>query len=88
MRLIVSAIGSPTYKIAWFIATALSEHVGNTETYLKDSQCFVNTLNTLEVKNSDLLFNFLVVSLFTQVPIKEAIVLTQQAFPVDLGTAC
>ena len=86
LRPIVSAIGSPTYELAKYLATLLQTHIGQTSSYIKDSGHFISKISTLNLNPGDRLISFDVVSLFTKVLIKDTLTLIQQIFPEDIKT--
>ena len=73
LRPIVSAIDSPTYKLSKEIATILSPLAGHTSSFVKDSADFARRVRETTFDEDDRLVSFDVVSLFTKVPIAEAI---------------
>ena len=73
LRPIVNTIGSPTYLLAQYLAKKLRPLVGNTSSYIKDSTSFVQWARNLEMKDEDLMVSFDIVSLYTMIPIDEAI---------------
>jgi hypothetical protein len=85
LRPIVSAIGSPTHKIARYIARLIQPFVGQTETYVQDSRHFVNIIKNMKLSETDLLVSFDVISLFTRIPISEVFPLMEQILPSDLS---
>ena len=72
LRPIISSIGSPTYRLAKELARILSPLTGNTTSTVKNSSHFVQQLREVQVDQDDTLVSFDVVSLFTKVPIDEA----------------
>ena len=72
LRPIVCTIGSPTYALAKELARVLSPLTGQSPSYIKNSAHFVERIKTLKIDESDLLVSFDVQSLFTRVPIDEA----------------
>ena len=72
LRPIVNTIGGPTYLLAKFLALKLKPLVGRTESFMKDSASFIDELKDIKLDPRDILVSFDVVSLFTCIPIKEA----------------
>ena len=68
-RPIVSTIGSPTYDLAKELARILSPLAGSSETNTGE---FIERLKKVNISSDDMMVSFDVVSLFTQVPLKEA----------------
>ncbi|XP_071052554.1 uncharacterized protein [Onthophagus taurus] len=73
LRPIVSAINSPTYQLAKHLAKILSPFTGNTESYDRDSIHFVESVKGVKLDAGDMLVSFDVESLFTRVPVKDAV---------------
>jgi hypothetical protein len=65
----VAAIGSPTYLLAKELARILTPLAGSTETQVKNSAEFVRRIKPQE---GEIMISFDLVSLFTKVPIQEA----------------
>jgi hypothetical protein len=84
LRPIVNTIGSPTYNIAKYLTTLLKPHIGKTSSYIKDSTHFIEKIKDLQLERDDLLVSFDVVSLFTNVPIKEVLQHIDSLFPKDI----
>nr|XP_060632240.1 uncharacterized protein LOC132775540 [Anolis sagrei ordinatus] len=84
LRPIVSAIGSPTYDLAKFLAAQLQSHIGLTTHYIKDSAHFIEKISNLKLNTNDKLISFDVVSLFTMVPVADTMALINQRFPEDI----
>ena len=73
MRPIVSTIGSPCYRLAKELARILTPLVGKNSYTVKNSTDFVHRIQEVHVAQGDQLISFDVVSLFTQVPVDEAL---------------
>jgi hypothetical protein len=73
LRPIVNTIGSPTYELARYVAGILRPLVGKTDSYIKDSRDFVELIKEEKIDSKDMLISFDVVSLFTKIPLNEAI---------------
>ena len=73
LRPIVSAFGLPTYRLAKELARILTPLAGGTETKVKNSTEFVRRIKEMEPQVGEIIVSFDVVSLFTKVPIQEAI---------------
>ena len=73
MRPIVSCSGSPTYRLAKDLARILTPLSGQTTYTVMNSTKFVERLQEVRIRPEDLLVSFDVTSLFTQVPIDEAL---------------
>jgi hypothetical protein len=75
LRSIVSTIGAPPYCLAQHLAKQLGEYVRNSPRHVKNSMEFINIIKSLRAGPEDILVSFDVVSLFTMVPIVEALCL-------------
>jgi predicted GIY-YIG superfamily endonuclease len=78
LRPIVNTIGSPTYELAKYVAKILGPLVGHTDSFIKDSNDFINTIKNEKMKPNDTLISFDVVSLFTKIPLNDAILLVKE----------
>lgn len=84
LRPIVSAIGSPTYTLAKHLTTLLQPVVGTCEHHVKNSTEFVKNIHNIKLDPQDILVSFDVVSLFTRVPLKDALQLLESNFTPDV----
>lgn len=73
LKPIVNTICSPTYELAKYVPKILNRLIGNIDSFIKDSNDFVNLIKTERVDQDDILVSFGVVSLFTKIPLDEAI---------------
>lgn len=73
LRPIVNTIGSPTYLLAQFLARKLRPLAGNNSSYIKDSASFVQWNENLEIKDEYLIVSFDIISLYTMIPLDEAL---------------
>lgn len=73
LRPIVNTIGGPTYLLAKFLVLKLKPLVGRTESFVKDSASYIKELKDIKLDPGDILASFDVVSLFTCIPIGEAL---------------
>ena len=79
----VSTIGSPNYNLAKELARILAPLVGNTPTHIKNSTHFVQLTKDMALHDNDLLVSFDVKSLFTKVPIDEAMQIAAEKLQED-----
>jgi hypothetical protein len=70
--------------LAPYLAKQLGKYVGNSPCHVKNSMEFINTIRSLRAGPEDILVSFDVVSLFTMVPIVEALHLLSQHFDEDI----
>ncbi|XP_071442250.1 uncharacterized protein [Hetaerina americana] len=80
LRPIVSAIGSPTYKLAKHLTSVLSPHVGCCEHHLRNSADFVKIPEGIHLAEGDILVSLDVVSLFTRVSLTDTLRLLDAKF--------
>jgi hypothetical protein len=73
LRPIVSSIGSPCYALAGIIHKILSTLAGKSESFVKNSGHFIKLLKCVNLQALDTLVSFDIVSLFTNVPVDEAL---------------
>lgn len=73
LRLIVNTIGGPSYLLTKHLALRLKRLVGNIDSSLKNSYSFINEIKDFKLEPNDILVSFDVVSLFTKIPINDAI---------------
>ena len=83
LRPIVASIGSPTYSIEKELARILSPLRGKTDSYIKNSHHFVHKLTETTIQDCELMVSFDVKSLFTQVPINEALEVIEEQLKKD-----
>lgn len=73
MRPIVSAIGFPSYGLPKELSRILAPLAGRTEHTVKNSTAFIERIRGFLLAPEDQLVNVDVTSIFTQVPINEAL---------------
>jgi hypothetical protein len=73
LRPIMSSIGSPCYALADFLHKILIPLAGKWKSSVKNVSHFLQLLKTANLQSLDTLVNFDVVSLFTNVPVSEAL---------------
>ena len=73
LRPIVSCIGAPSYQLSKHNASLISPLAGKTDSHMKNSKHFVELMVGLRVEEDEMLVSFNVTSLFTNVPINEAV---------------
>ena len=73
LRPIVSCIGAPSYKLSRYITSLISPLAGKTDSHVRNSKNFVEMMSGLSVEEDEILVSFDVSSLFTNVPIHEAV---------------
>ena len=83
MRPIVSAVGSPCYRLARELAQILTPLAGPNGYTVKNFVSFVETVKELQISPQDLLVSFNVTNLFTQVPIMEALRVIEEKLAGD-----
>ena len=75
---IVSFVSLPTYQLSKFLTSLLSPIVGLSDHNVRNSQHFVQFVNTQKLRDTEVLVSFDVVSLFTRVPTTRAIQVTRE----------
>lgn len=83
MRLIVSAIGSPSYSLAKELPRILTPLSGHTHHTLKNSTVFAERIREIQTTPEDRLVSFNVTGLFTQVPVDEALRVLEEQLDKD-----
>jgi hypothetical protein len=79
----VSSIGSPCYTPVGFIQTTLNPLAGNSEASAENSDHFIQLLKPIELQDQDILVSFDMVSLFTNVPIKQSLEIVKTKLDTD-----
>jgi hypothetical protein len=80
LRPIVNCIASPTYSLAKHFTGIVNPFVGHFPSHIRNSEGFIQKLNTICLQKSGILVIFDVVSLFTKVPLEDTLQLLQQHF--------
>lgn len=83
LRPIVSGIGSPCHKLARFLVNILNPLVGNTATFIKNSQDFINKIQGRTIPDGALIGSFDVTNLFTTTPVEEALKIARERLQAD-----
>ncbi len=73
LRPIVSCINAPSYKLSKYIASVISPLAGKTSSHVLNSKHFAGLVKEERVEVEETLVSFDVTSLFTNVPIDEAV---------------
>ena len=83
LRPIVCTINSPTYEIAKMLAKILTPMTGHTNSFIKNSTHLVEELRNWRIEQEDLMVSFDVKSLFTNVPIDNALMILMERLQND-----
>ena len=73
LRPTISAIGSPIYSLAKFVTSIISPLAGTTSSFAKNSKHFMEMISEERVNGNKVMVSFDVKSLFTNVPVGEAL---------------
>ena len=73
LRPIVNTIGSPSYGLARLLTDKLKPLVSHSQSFIKDSSHFIQNINTMSLRESDIMVIFDVVSLYTKIPVNEVV---------------
>ena len=73
LRPITSMIGSPAYELAAHLTKIISPVLGKTEYTVSNSKSFVEEIRNLTLDETEEMVSFDVVSLFTKVPVEDAV---------------
>ena len=71
LRPIVSAIGTATYNTARYINWILSPICEQLPSHIKNTEDFIDSIQTLQIEDDEVMISFDIKSLFTNVPVKE-----------------
>ncbi|XP_018574625.1 uncharacterized protein LOC108913546 [Anoplophora glabripennis] len=69
----VSAVGSATHPLVRYIAQEKRDLVGGAEHHVKNARDFIDRIREIELQPGNILVSFDVTSLFTKVPVDEAL---------------
>lgn len=67
IRPIVNTIAGPTYHLAKCLAKTVKPLMGNTSSFVKDSNHFINEIKKIKLDQDDILMRFDVKSLYTNI---------------------
>ena len=73
LRPIVSCIGSPTYHLTKYITSLIPPLVGQTSSFIMNSQPFTKSITDIHLQPTEVMVSFDVKALFTNVPTDEAL---------------
>ncbi len=78
LRPIVDFTGSPTYEWARHLASILKPLTGQTTTYVHNAATFCDEIKRVTIEDTEVMVSYDVVSLYTKVPIQQALEIIQQ----------
>ena len=73
LRPIVACINSPCYNLSKYVTKLISPLAGKSDSYVKNSEHFISMIKDLNLGPDETLVSFDVSSLFTNVPVDEAV---------------
>ena len=73
MRIVVSTIGTPPYKVSEYLVKLINPILQKSVTYLKNSSTFVSEAKSWTIDHNELQVSYDAVNLYPSVPIKKAI---------------
>ena len=79
----MAAIGSPTHQLARELARILAPLAGRSPTHVRNSADFVNQIHQVSLEETDVMDSFDMVSLFTRVPVDEALLVLSHRLQQD-----
>ena len=77
-RPIVSGIDSPTERISMYVDYNIKDYVNQAESYIKDTNHFLQIIQTIDTTEDDILVTFDVSSLYTNIPHDEGLIALKQ----------
>jgi hypothetical protein len=83
LRLIVSSIGSPCFALTGFLNNILSPLAGRSDSFVKNYGHFIKLLKLVNLRGQEILVTFDVVSLFTNIPVYEALLVFRNRLDND-----
>ena len=83
MRTIVSTVGSPTYNVVQHLANIVTPLAGRSKSFVKNSLQFVQKIDGLHIPDNTIIVSFDVKSLFTNIPIWEALHVIRKRLEFD-----
>ena len=75
--------GSMAYNLTRHLADLLKPLVGNTEYFVKNTTSFSKDIKGIKIEKGEIMNSHGVVSLFTNVPIKEALIIIGKKLRAD-----
>ena len=79
----MEALGSPTHQLARELARILSPLAGKSTSHVRNSADFVYQIHQVSLEETDVMASFDVISLFTRVPVDEALLVISKRLQQD-----
>jgi hypothetical protein len=83
LRQTVSSIDSSCYALSTFLHKIQSPLVGNTDSFVKNSEHFIKSIQDINLQSEECLVSFDVVSIFTNVPVEELLQVIRNRLSTD-----
>ena len=83
MRIVVSTIGTPSYKTSEYLVKIIQPTLNKNKTRLKNSQTFVQMSESFTIEEDEVQVSYDVVNLYPSVPVKEATDIIIQILSTD-----